>query len=103
LDFFLVFSWRLIRDNYVKQADGVVQQISSYARMYRLGSCPLARPSICRGLPPNCHRFSAARIFCTAKRSARQSFLTHDQALAAAIPCAHDAARKFCFAGMQPA
>jgi hypothetical protein len=67
------------------------------------GPTPLRIPSIWLGLPPNYHRFSAASIFCTAKLPAPQSFMAHDQALAAAIPGAHDAARKFCFTGMQPA
>ena len=35
--------------------------------------------------------------------SARRSFVAHDQALAAAIPAAHDVPCKFCFPSAQPA
>jgi hypothetical protein len=99
----LSFSWRLIRDNYVKQRKDFVQQSAAHARMHWLGIRPLAIASIWRGLPPICHRFSAAGIFCTAKCPVQKYFLAHDQALAAAIPAAHDQARKFHFTGTQRA
>jgi hypothetical protein len=58
--------------------------------MHGWAAAPLAIPSICRSLPLNSHRFSAGGVFCTAKLSTRQSFVAHNQALAAVIPATHD-------------
>jgi hypothetical protein len=66
-------------------------------------AAPLATASIWRGLPPNCHGFSAASFFCTAKCSEQKSFMAHDQALAAAIPAAHDRNSEYHLAVMKPA
>jgi hypothetical protein len=48
------------------------------------------------------HKRASAHNLCTGMVLRTQIFSTHDQAVAAAIPPAHDGGRKFSGAGLQP-
>jgi len=58
--------------------------------MHWLGIGRASIAPIRRGLAVELSSFFSRQDFCTAKFPAKQYFVTHDQALAAAIPITHD-------------
>jgi hypothetical protein len=81
-DWRIVFSWRIITDNYLKQANAVVQHSMAHARMHWLSIGRASIAPIRRALAAELLSFFSRQDFCTAKFSAKQYFVTHDQALA---------------------